>query len=146
MFSKACEYGMRATFFVAQQSEYQKRVGVKAIAQAIESPEAFTGKIMQQLSKKGFVQSIKGPYGGFTIDKEHTKKIRINDIIALFDGEKAYNGCILGLKICDGDHPCPLHEQSQIALKNLRNWLNSKSLYEILYSDDELKEFWLKSQ
>ncbi len=32
MFSKACEYGMRATIYVAQQSELDKKVGVKTIA------------------------------------------------------------------------------------------------------------------
>ena len=63
MFSKACEYGIRAMLHVAHKSQAKERVGVKDIAKAINSPEAFTGKIMQQLSKRGLVRSIKGPSG-----------------------------------------------------------------------------------
>jgi len=57
MFSKACEYAIKAVLHVAHKSRADERVGVKAIAKAIDSPEAFTGKIMQQLSKNGIVQS-----------------------------------------------------------------------------------------
>lgn len=142
MFSKACEYGIRATFFVAQQSELQKKVGVKIIAQVIESPEAYTGKIMQQLTKKGFVRSVKGPYGGFYVEREQMKNIKISDIITLFDGEKAYKGCILGLKECGGDHPCPLHQESKQILDELRGLLENKSLYDILYTENKLNYFW----
>ena len=36
MFSKACEYGIRATLFVAQQSKQERRVSIKEIAEEID--------------------------------------------------------------------------------------------------------------
>ncbi len=145
MFSKACEYSIRATIFVAQQSQQNQKVGVKDIAKAIDSPEAFTGKIMQQLSKNGFVHSIKGPYGGFWLDKETMKKTKLSDLVDLFDGEEVYNGCMLGLSSCDGEQPCPLHEETQDMLTNLRTFLKAKSIYDVLYTqEDQLNQFWLK--
>lgn len=51
MFSKACEYAIRATIYIAVQSNQDNRVGLKDISKEIDSPEAFTAKILQQLSK-----------------------------------------------------------------------------------------------
>ncbi len=146
MFSKACEYGMRATIYVAQQSELDKKVGVKTIAEAIESPKAFTGKIMQQLTKKGIVQSVKGPYGGFFIDKTTIKTTKISDIVALFDGKEAYLGCVLGLRTCSDFHPCPLHKESAPIVHKLKKLLEIKTLYDVLYTEDRMNTFWLKTE
>jgi Rrf2 family iron-sulfur cluster assembly transcriptional regulator len=68
MFSKACEYAIRATIYIALQSQESKRVTLKDIAKEIDSPEAFTAKIMQQLVKRGIVDSLKGPTGGFVME------------------------------------------------------------------------------
>ena len=65
MFSKACEYGIRASIFIAEQSLLDKKVSLKDIAKAIDSPEAYTSKILQQLSRNFIINSDKGPTGGF---------------------------------------------------------------------------------
>ena len=52
MFSKTCEYGIKATLFIAQMSQKGERVSLKDIASAIDSPSAFTAKILQTLSKR----------------------------------------------------------------------------------------------
>jgi len=116
MFSKACEYGIRAMLHIAHKSQANERVGVKDIAKAINSPEAFTGKIMQQLSKNGLVQSIKGPSGGFWIDDEARATINLRQIVEVIDGDKIYVGCGLGLSECNDQKPCPMHDQ-YIALR-----------------------------
>ena len=111
MFSKACEYGIRAMLHIAHKSQAKERVGVKDIAEAIDSPEAFTGKIMQQLSKNKLVQSIKGPHGGFWINDEDRTKINLRQIVEVIDGDKIYIGCGLGLNQCSDNEPCPMHNQ-----------------------------------
>jgi len=111
MLSKACEYAIKAVVHIAHKSQNDERVGLKAIAAAIDSPEAFTGKIMQQLSRSGIVQSIKGPSGGFWMNEDSRKRVNIRDIVEVIDGDKLYVNCCLGLKQCDDDHPCPVHNQ-----------------------------------
>ena len=111
MFSKACEYGIRAMLHIAHKSQVKERVGVKDIAKAIDSPEAFTGKIMQQLSKSGLVKSIKGPHGGFWINDEDRTKINLRQIVEVLDGDHIYVGCGLGLSQCNDNKPCPMHKQ-----------------------------------
>ena len=75
MFSKACEYAIRAMLFIAQKSEAGYNIGIKEISKGIDAPEHFLAKILQELSRKGIVQSIKGPNGGFYLD-ESAKKNR----------------------------------------------------------------------
>ena len=46
MFSKACEYGIKATIHISHQSQQGHRVSLKAVAKAIDFPIAFTAKIL----------------------------------------------------------------------------------------------------
>ena len=49
MFSKACEYGIRASIYIASQTQIGNRVSLVDVVKKIESPEAFTSKILQKL-------------------------------------------------------------------------------------------------
>jgi len=112
MFSKTCEYGIRATIFIASESYQNKRVGLKDIAKKIDSPEAFTAKILQILSKDNIINSIKGVGGGFEIPRESMKDIKLAQIVNALEGDRVFTGCGLGLTHCSEDHPCPMHENS----------------------------------
>ncbi|PWN69465.1 transcriptional regulator [Chryseobacterium phosphatilyticum] len=126
MFSKTCEYALRALIYIAQQSKNDSRVGIKDISKNINSPEYFIAKILQDLSRKGFVQSAKGPNGGFYMDQKNLN-MSIADIVREVDGDKLFSGCGLGLEQCSETHPCPLHDQFKSIRDNLRQMLeNSK--------------------
>lgn len=119
MFSKSCEYGIRAVIHIANSSQQDKRVGLKIIAKEIDAPEAFTAKIMQQLSRAKIVTSIKGPNGGFEMSESMRLTTRIVDVVKVIDGKGLYENCGLGLNKCNDGNPCPLHDQ----FKKLRNEL-----------------------
>ncbi len=109
MFSKACTYGIKAMLFVAQKSQDETRVSLTQIAEAIDSPVAFTAKILQALVKAQLVNSLKGPYGGFMISKDRLSTINIKDVVEAIDGDRLFSGCTLGLDQCDEERPCPIH-------------------------------------
>jgi len=44
MFSKTCQYAIRAMLFIAQKSEQRKRIGIKGISQGVGVPEHFLAK------------------------------------------------------------------------------------------------------
>lgn len=131
MFSKACEYGIRASTYIALQSLEGKRVSLKEIAKEINSPVAFTAKILQQLSKKNIVTSVQGAQGGFEIDKTYINSIKLSDIIYAFDGDKVFVGCVLGLKECSNDKPCPLHDKFVQLRDDLKQMLDHTTLFEM---------------
>ncbi len=107
---------MRAVFFVAHRTANGGKVGIKEIADGIQSPEYFLAKILQDLSRRGILQSTKGPNGGFFIDEANRKR-PLSDVVNAVDGNSVFTGCGLGLKFCSEINPCPLHHQ----FKEIRN-------------------------
>ncbi|SHJ10641.1 RrF2 family transcriptional regulator [Pseudozobellia thermophila] len=131
MFSKACEYGIRASTYIALQSLEGRRVSLKEIAEEIDSPVAFTAKILQLLSKNNIVDSVKGAHGGFEINKEKIDKLKLSQIVDAIDGDKIYAGCGLGLKECNADKPCPVHDKFVEIRNDLKQMLENTSLFEM---------------
>jgi Rrf2 family protein len=116
IFSKTCEYAMRAVFYIAQRSHQGDKVGIKEIAENINSPQPFLAKILQKLSREGLIQSVKGPNGGFYFDS-HGLKRPLSDIVSAIEGEEIFTGCGMGLTYCSESNPCPLHND----FKQIRN-------------------------
>ncbi len=133
MFSKACEYGIRAVVCVASCGEHGQRMTLKEIAERIDSPEAFTAKIMQKLSRAGVMKSMKGPGGGFEIPPELAKRVHLSDVVSAIDGDGIYTGCALGLAECDNERPCPLHDHFLKVREDLRRMLEGTSVYELTH-------------
>ena len=131
MFSKACEYAIRATIYIAMQSSQNLRVGLKDISKEIDSPEPFTAKILQQLSKNNIIESIKGPHGGFQIDKNDMSKIKLSQIVLAIDGDSIYKGCGLGFKECSEKQPCPVHDKFKIIRDELKDMLENTTVLEL---------------
>ena len=132
MFSKACEYGIKATLYIAEQAlNTDKKTGVKDIAKEIGSPEAFTAKIMQILSRNKIVNSAKGPSGGFFIPKDQLDKIKLSAIVKAIDGDEIYRGCALGLDKCNEEKPCPVHDKFKLIRDELADMLTQTSLLEL---------------
>jgi Rrf2 family iron-sulfur cluster assembly transcriptional regulator len=131
MFSKACEYGIKASIYIALSSYNGKRVSLKDIAKEIDSPVAFTAKILQALARHNVVKSIKGAHGGFEIDKVLIPTIKIADVVKAIDGDAIYSGCGLGLNKCDENHPCPVHDKFKIVRDELKHMLEHTNLEEL---------------
>jgi len=131
MFSKACEYGIRATIYIAMQSLEGNRVNLKEIGTAIDSPVAFTAKILQQLVKHNIVESVKGAKGGFQIERSRIDSIKLNQIVSAIDGDKIFKGCALGLSECNDSLPCPVHSKFKEIRDNLEQMTKETGIYEL---------------
>ncbi|MEN7547021.1 Rrf2 family transcriptional regulator [Rapidithrix thailandica] len=130
MFSKACEYGIRAVIFIVARTEQGKRAGIKDICKEIEAPEPFTAKILQNLSRMGLVSSMKGPNGGFYVEP-HQAQLKLIDVVKAIDGDKLFTGCGLGVKECSEDKPCPIHHQFKAIRNSLQEMLENISVREL---------------
>ena len=142
MFSKTCEYAIRALIYIAQKSKDGNRIGIKEIASGIDSPEYFIAKILQDLSRKGFVQSAKGPNGGFFMDGSNLK-LSIADIVREIDGDKLFSGCGFGLKECSESHPCPIHNEFKHIRQSIKTMLE-ESRIQLFVENLDLKLTFLK--
>ena len=141
MFSKACEYGIRATIFVAKQSVAGRKVGLIEIADSIDSPEAFTAKILQQLAKSKIISSAKGPTGGYYLEEYKLEKLRLVEIVYAIDGDDVYKGCGLGLRKCNEKKPCPLHYEFKEIRDNLKNMLERTFVKKLAAENEDSLSF-----
>ncbi|MBB6002721.1 Rrf2 family transcriptional regulator [Arcicella rosea] len=131
MFSKACEYGIKASIFIAEQSLKSNKVGQVAIAKAISSPEAFTAKTLQILTKHGIISSERGPHGGFFFSELQLNSTLLSHIVEVIDGTNLYKGCGLGLDCCNENAPCPVHHQFKQIRDDLRNMLETTLIVDL---------------
>lgn len=140
MFSKTCEYGIRAMIFIAQHSKDGARIGIREIARGIDSPEHFIAKILQELGRKGIVQSVKGPNGGFYLD-DKGRQCSLAKIVRALDGDELFTGCGLGLKQCSESRPCPIHEEFKKIRQEMGVMLETARIGEFTEQLDERRLF-----
>ena len=137
MFSKATEYALRATIYIAKTSTEENKIGITEIAKAIDSPQSFTAKILQSLAKDNrVVSSVRGPNGGFFLT-ENAKKLPVRAILKAMGEDEVLEKCVLGLKRCSEVQPCPMHEQYKSIKQQLIKLFTTKSIQQLA---DEIKE------
>jgi Rrf2 family protein len=130
MFSKACEYAIRAALYISTKSVDGSKLGIKEIAKEIDSPAHFTAKILQTLTREGIISSIKGPNGGFFLDPK-AKPVPLTSIVKAIDGENILHSCSLGLKECSDRFPCPIHHDIKAYKERLRQIMKEKTLQQL---------------
>jgi len=106
IFSNTSQYAIKACIVLATE---KRKIGITDISEIIGTPTAFTSKILQQLTKKQLISSGKGKGGGFYLNDEQCESLTIRDIYENFEGREVLTSCLLGLKECNGENPCPIH-------------------------------------
>ena len=114
--------------YLAAQLQEDRLVGLKEIAQAIDSPTAFTAKITQQLVKSKLLQSQRGPTGGFQL--RPSKPVTLLEVVTAIDGEGIFKQCVLGLEECSASHPCPIHHKFKAVRDHLAGVLATTTIEE----------------
>ncbi|HQX95350.1 MAG: Rrf2 family transcriptional regulator [Chitinophagaceae bacterium] len=128
MFSKATEYALRATIFIAQKSTEETKLSIDDIAKAIDSPKSFTAKILQQLTKNNLViSSVRGPNGGFFIT-EKAKKNPVRSVLVAMGESEVLDKCVLGLNKCSETKPCPMHLKYKVIKVQIIKLFESKTI------------------
>jgi Rrf2 family transcriptional regulator, iron-sulfur cluster assembly transcription factor len=128
MFSKACEYALRATIFLAQKSP--GKMGIDEIAAAIDSPPPFTAKILQILNKAGVIGSMKGPTGGFYMT-EGALQQPVKGVLKPFGEDAVFSKCVVGLMGCSDAKPCPLHGRYKPIRQKLSRLFDTATIKEL---------------
>jgi Rrf2 family transcriptional regulator, iron-sulfur cluster assembly transcription factor len=141
MFTKACEYGIRSTIFIALKTQRNERCGLHDIATEIDSPEAYTAKILQLLVHNGIIESSKGPGGGYQMGKVAAERVSLAQIVEAYEGDWLDRRCGMGLTDCNEDHPCPIHHQFKNIRENLRNMLQNATIHHLANELDQGNSF-----
>jgi Rrf2 family protein len=130
MFSKTCEYGIRAAIYISATASADNKISITEISTNIEAPTHFTAKILQTLGHNGIVSSQKGVNGGFYMDKAQKQK-QLIEVVRAIDGDVLFSGCGLGLKYCSDKEPCPLHDKFKVIRNNLKKMMEDTTIDEL---------------
>jgi Rrf2 family protein len=127
MFNKETEYALRGLVYIQLQNFNGKRPGVAEIAKEIEAPPFYTAKILQRLVKHEFIVSLKGKGGGFYFE-DHKPDLQLKDLIIATEGGKLFTSCGFGLKKCDSDNPCPMHQQYEKIREAINDLVSTETI------------------
>ena len=131
MFSKATEYALRATIYIAQKSNEEKKLGLEEIAKGIRSPKSFTAKILQQLTAGNkIISSTRGPGGGFFMTA-NAKMLPVKAVLLAMEEYEVLDKCVLGLKKCSDIKPCPMHNQYKTIRQQIKDLFVSKYIQDL---------------
>lgn len=131
MFSKATEYALRATVYIAQRGTEENKPGIAEIAKAIDSPQSFTAKILQLLTKDNkIISSVRGPNGGFFLTKK-AKGLPVRAIIEAMGEDEVLEKCVFGLKQCSDSKPCPMHKRYKLIKAELKMLFEEKTIQDL---------------
>lgn len=131
MFSKTAEYALRATIYIAQKGTIENKLSIGEISSAIDSPQSFTAKILQLLTKDNrVVSSVRGPNGGFYM-KDAAKKLAAITILQAVNEDYILRKCVLGLKQCSEINPCPMHTEYKKIRTRLTNLFEKKTIQQL---------------
>lgn len=79
-----------------------ERLTVKHLAEELKASQAHLAKVFQKLSKAGLVSSVRGPAGGFILDRD-ADEITFLDIYEIMEGKVSRSDCPLGRGYCAFD-------------------------------------------
>lgn len=135
IYSRSAEYAIRAFVYLAQANG-GKFVMAKQIAADTDIPGHFLAKILQQLARKGFLKSSKGPTGGFSL-RRNADEVSLFDVVDAVDGSSEYSRCIGGLSECSDQSPCGLHDSWKKLRSDIVKYLEETSIADVAASMDQ---------
>jgi Rrf2 family protein len=143
LYSKTAQYSIQAMLFIAANYT-EKNILVRDIANELKLPASFLSKILQTLSRFGFLHSVKGPRGGFSLS-EKGAAASISQVVEIIDGPIDFDLCICGFSPCDSDNACPMHDAWTRIREDIKNLVNKKAILKLAQDmPDKYKPIFLK--
>jgi Rrf2 family protein len=106
-FSKTASYSLNILSFMATHEDAMMSAAL--LYEKLHIPYPYLRQILLNLSKRGFIHSVRGRNGGYVFSRLK-EEISLADIIDATDGMESLNKCILGFSECpfknDG---CSMH-------------------------------------
>jgi len=129
LYSRSAEYAIRSLVHLAGLPEGEYAM-VKNIAAETAIPPHFLAKILQDLVRDGFLQSSKGPHGGFRL-RASAGELSMLKVVEAVDGGGRYERCLGGSPECTDQAPCGMHD-SWIALRSrIMDYLGGTSIADL---------------
>jgi Rrf2 family transcriptional regulator, iron-sulfur cluster assembly transcription factor len=138
IYSRSAEYAIRAFVHLADV-EPGKYAMVKNIADKADIPAHFLAKILQQLARKGFLRSSKGPTGGFCL-RGPANDITLVQVVEAIDGLADYARCPAGMAECNDEMPCSMHDSWKSIRATVMKYLEETTIADLAKALDQKRK------
>jgi Rrf2 family protein len=129
LLSRHTDYAVRALLYMADEG--RGLVSTADLDRALHLPRPFMRKTLQILQRSGYLDSVKGNGGGFRL-KVKPGKIRLIELMRVFQGDISLGECLFKKKICHCVHTCPLRREVKAMEKMLLARLEAITLADLL--------------
>ncbi len=137
LLSQTTQYALYALTYLGQLPEGEFAFA-KTIAEAEDVPPNYLAKVLQRLARSGFLESVRGPGGGFRL-KVALDTITLDAIRSLFEGPWCERICVLGRKQCGDENPCAAHPQFKPVADQIYDYLCETTVANLVQGAVELK-------
>ena len=72
------------------------------IAEGLKVSEAHLSKVLQRLTHQGLVKSVRGPKGGFKLERER-EDLKLLEVYEAIEGRLESSNCLLEVQSCNGE-------------------------------------------
>ena len=125
--SEAASLGLHTMALLAQNG--RQRHTTQEIAGTLRASAHHLAKVMQRLTKAGLVSSLRGPQGGFLVEKP-AEKITLLEIYEAIEGRLTPQKCFFRAPVCVGVD-CILGEVILSVHRQLEKHLSKTTLAEL---------------
>ena len=129
---RASELAIRAALFLAVQPP-GKLCPVREIARGTGLPAPYLAKIMRRLIRAELVRAFRGPGGGVKLGRP-PETISLGSVVLAVEGPVEPERCVLGLRRCSADNPCPLHPRWTALRAEIRRLFEETTLGSVVQS------------
>jgi Rrf2 family protein len=125
----AGEYAVRCVAFLAAAPAPGPTTR-RAVAEGMDIPEIFLGKIAPLLARAGIIEIVRGQRGGLRLARP-SRDISLLDVVEAVIGPISLNDCVLHPNACQRSAGCPFHSAWDHASRQLRDTLAGTSFESI---------------
>lgn len=125
--SDAASIGIHSIVLIAKSKTY---VNVQAIAKVTNDSKHHIAKVMHILVRNGFVTSVRGPKGGFKLNKK-PEEISLLDVYECIEGKLEQTNCPSNKDACPFT-ACLMQNITNKMTMEFRNYLEEKTLDKVL--------------
>lgn len=127
MITTTSEYALRALVKLAQLASGEL-IGGKDLSKELSIPSNYLSKVMLTLRNAGIIEATRGYGGGYRLQKT-ADRIRLVDVVELFEGVSTRPHCFLGEKaVCSDDDPCLAHAHFRSVRQSYIHYLEKTTI------------------
>jgi len=128
--TRAGEYAIRCALYLSFEG-MGTVVSKKKIAECMDIPSQFLGKIAQQLARAGIIEIVQGSRGGYRL-LIPAQDLTILRVVEAVIGEIYLNDCVARPGSCERIPTCSIHRIWETARNQLRDTLRQADFKSIL--------------